>query len=95
MTRSLASSPVTACAISPSANSAYFADSSLREVSAGPKLEANTLNGYRTETRADRRGGSGIDVLRQRRRARPASVAAPHVLARVKVMIMPWAAPCT
>ena len=60
-----------------------------------PKPEANTLNRYRTERCADRRGGSGIDVLRQRRRARPSSVAASHVLARVKVMIMPWAALCT
>ena len=60
-----------------------------------PNPEANTLDRYRTETCADWRGGSGIDVLRQRRRARPSSVAASRVLARVKVMIMPWAAPCT
>jgi hypothetical protein len=34
-----------------------------------PNPEANTLDRYRTEICADRRGGSGIDVLRQRRRA--------------------------
>ena len=62
---------------------------------ADPNPEANTLDRYRTGTCADWRGGSGIDVLRQRRRARPSSVAASRVLARVKVMIMPWAAPCT
>ena len=60
-----------------------------------PNPGANTLDRYRTETCADWRGGSGIDVLRQRRRARPSSVAASRVLAGVKVMVMPWAAPCT
>ncbi len=62
---------------------------------ADPKPEANTPNCHRTETYADQHGGSGIDVLRQRRGARPTSAAASHVLARVKVMIMPWAVPCT
>lgn len=60
-----------------------------------PKPEANTPNCHRTETYADQHGGSGIDVLRQRRGARPTSAAASHVLARVKVMIMAWAVPCT
>ena len=60
-----------------------------------PDPEVNTLDRYRTETYADRRGGSGIDILRQRRHARPSSMAASRALARVKVMIMPWAAPGT